>query len=117
MGVVSMRKFKTGATRDDDIAKYDYEGFLSPVVLQRFAEYMNKHRIQADGNVRDSDNWQRGIPKNAYMKSLFRHFMDLWLEHRGYRSRDGTEEALCAIMFNTMGYLLEVLTEKQIKHE
>jgi hypothetical protein len=104
-----MRKFKTGATRDEDTTKPDYEGFLSPIVIKRFGEYMNKHRIQADGAVRDSDNWQRGIPKDAYIKSLLRHIMDLWLEHRGYKSREGVEDALCAIMFNSMGYLHEVL--------
>jgi hypothetical protein len=104
-----MRKFTTGATRDEDTTKPDYEGFLSPIVIKRFGEYMNKHRIQADGKVRDSDNWQRGIPKDAYIKSLLRHIMDLWLEHRGYKSREGVEDALCAIMFNSMGYLHEVL--------
>ena len=104
-----MRKFTTGATRDEDTTKPDYEGFISPIVIKRFGEYMNKHRIQADGAVRDSDNWQRGIPKDAYIKSLLRHIMDLWLEHRGYKSREGVEDALCAIMFNSMGYLHEVL--------
>ena len=47
-----MRKFETGATRDEEIGKYDFEGFLAPTVLVRFAEYMHKHRIQADGNIR-----------------------------------------------------------------
>ena len=32
-----IRKFETGATRDTDQGKYDYEGFLSPVVLDRFS--------------------------------------------------------------------------------
>jgi len=51
-----MRTFKTGATRNDDTGKLDFEGFLSPIALEKFAEYMHKNRIQADGNVRDSDN-------------------------------------------------------------
>jgi hypothetical protein len=106
-----VRTFTTGATRDSDDHKYDYEGFLSPLVLERFAEYMHKHRIQADGSLRDSDNWQKGIPRAQYMKSMFRHFMDVWLRHRGY-SPDGPEfeEALCALLFNVMGYLHEMLT-------
>ena len=94
-----MRVFKTGATRDNDDNKIDYEGFLSPRVLERFGEYMLKHQYQADGKKRDSDNWQKGIPSNAYMKSGFRHFMAWWKEHRGIKTPDGTEENICALMF------------------
>ena len=108
-----IRTFKTGATRDTDQNKADYEGFLSPLVIKRYGEYMNKHRVQPDGNLRDSDNWQKGIPKEEYIKSAFRHFMDWWLENRGFESRDGLEEALCALMFNTMGYLHEILKERE----
>jgi hypothetical protein len=108
-----MRNFKTGATRDTDKDKYDYEGFLSPLVIERFGEYMHKHRLQADGKLRDSDNWQKGIPKEAYMKSGWRHFMDWWKEHRGIPSREGLEDALCAILFNVSGYLHEHLKNKK----
>jgi len=107
-----IRKFETGATRDTDTGKYDYEGFLSPLVLQRFGEYMNKHRKQSDGTLRDSDNWQKGIPQTAYIKSAWRHFHDWWMEHRGYSSREGLEDALCALLFNVMGYLHEHLKIK-----
>lgn len=108
-----IRKFKTGATRDTSQNKPDYEGFLSPLVIKRYGEYMNKHRVQPDGNIRDSDNWQKGIPKEEYMKSAWRHFMDWWLENRGFESRDGEEEALCALIFNTMGCLHEILKERK----
>lgn len=110
-----IRTFSTGATRDTDHNKLDYEGFESPIVMQRFAEYMNKHRIQSDGTLRDSDNWQKGIPKDAYIKSGFRHFMDWWMEHRGYESREGIEDALCALIFNAKGYLHEILKERKYK--
>ena len=106
-----MRTFDTGATRDNEDNKLDFEGFLAPECIIRFAEYMDKHRIQADGEIRDSDNWQKGIPKEAYMKSGWRHFMDWWLEHRGHKSREGLENALCGVIFNAMGYLYEVLNE------
>jgi len=104
-----MRQFDTGATRDSDTDKPDYEGFLSPIVIKRYGEYMNKHRKQVDGKLRDSDNWQKGIPRDAYMKSAFRHFIEWWQEHRGIKTKDGIEEALCALIFNTMGYLHEYL--------
>ena len=103
------RVFKGGATRDTDVGKMDYEGFFSPIVLKRRAEYMHKHRQQSDGKFRESDNWQKGIPVDEYMKSMFRHFVDVWMEHRGYDSREGIEEALCALVFNAEGYLYEIL--------
>lgn len=108
-----MRTFDTGATRDKEEGKLDYEGFVSPLVLERFAQYMDKHRVQADGTLRDSDNWQKGIPKEAYMKSGWRHFVDWWKEHRGYPSREGMEDAICALIFNAQGYLHEHLCEKK----
>jgi len=102
----SMREFDTGATRDTDADKLDYEGFLSPAALRAFAEYMHKHRVQSDGSLRDSDNWQKGIPQDEYMKSMFRHFMEVWEIHRNHPEGDRVD-ALCALLFNVMGYLHE----------
>jgi len=110
--MAEMRQFETGATRNVDQDKFDYEGFLSPLVMDRFAEYMHKHRKQADGKLRDSDNWQKGIPLKAYMKSAYRHFFDWWRQHRGLAGQDTLEDSLCALMFNTMGYLHEMLKAK-----
>lgn len=107
-----MREFETGATRDSDKNKPDYEAFLSPLVIERFGQYMMKHQVQADGQIRSGDNWQKGIPKDAYMKSGWRHFFDWWKEHRGLGSREGLEDALCAILFNVQGYLHEHLKNK-----
>jgi len=111
-----VRKFNTGATRDTDEGKNDYEGFLSPIVLKEFGNYMTKHRIQSDGSLRDSDNWQKGIPREAYIKSAFRHFHDLWMEHRGYKSREGMKDALMGLLFNIMGYTHEYL-KKEYENE
>lgn len=108
-----IRQFETGATRDADEGKHDYEGFLCPLVLERFGEYMTKHRKQSDGGIRDSDNWQKGIPKDAYVKSAFRHYHDWWKQHRGYEGQDDLQESICALMFNAMGYLHELLKKEQ----
>ena len=109
-----LRVFGTGATRDLDNDKLDYEGYLSPKVIKRFAEYMRSHQSTAAG-LRASDNWQNGIPRDAYMKSLLRHVMELWIEHRDSgptpRNRVSFEDVLCAIMFNAMGYLFELMRE------
>ncbi len=118
MSAKAMRTFETGATRDSDDNKLDFEGFLSPFVLERYAQYMNLHRKQADGKLRDSDNWQHGIPLTVYLKSMWRHFFDVWKLHRNancpiYDQKDGhsvkLDEALCAVIFNASGMLHEIM--------
>jgi len=119
--MADIRAFNTGATRDADTGKNDYDGFLSPLVLQAYGDYMTIHRIQSDGAVRDSDNWQKGFGDKHYdvcMKSLWRHFLDFWAIHRGYKrndSKDGHEitliETTCAILFNVMAYMHVYLTK------
>ncbi len=110
--MAEIRKFETGATRDIDVNKYDYEWFLSPLVMERFGKYMHKHRQQPDGNLRDSDNWQKGIPLAAYVKSAFRHFFSWWKSHRGLKTEETIEESICALIFNAQGYLHELLKQK-----
>ena len=110
-GSTEMRKFPGGATRNTEQGKLDFEGFLSPLVLRRYAQYLDLHREQADGVMRDSDNWQKGIPREVYVKSAFRHFVDMWAGHRKVLDVD-IEESCCALMFNVMGYLFETLKDK-----
>lgn len=117
-GDPAFRTFESGATRDLDEHKLDFEGFLSPRVLQRFAEYMHGKRMMADGSLRDSDNWQKGIPLDAYMKSMFRHFMAVWSVHRLAAPCPPNTDDLCGLLFNVMGYLHEVLkTAEELNEE
>ena len=110
-----MREFETGANRDDDHNKVDYEGSLSPLVLHRYAGYIKSKRKIEDGTIRLDDNWKKGFPIESYMKSKWRHFMATWL-HYSKRSDlsgcKGIEESLCAELFNTMGMLHEILKGK-----
>ena len=115
----AMRAFKTGATRNIDTSKFDFEGFISPSVEHRFAQYMHSHRKQKDGTIRDSDNWQKGLPIQVYQKSLVRHLLDLWLLWRGGTPIDSDtgkpcsiQDLLCAIKFNVNGYLHEELKKR-----
>ena len=108
-----MREFKSGATRNDEEGKYDIEVFLSPLVIEVYAKYMHKHRLQSDGKLRASDNWMKGIPKDAYIKSAFRHFVDWWKQHRKIKSEEDLQDSLCALIFNVMGYLYETLKDKK----
>lgn len=116
-----VRRFESGATRDTEDGKLDYEAFLSPAVLRVYADYMHKHRKTSDGGVRAGDDWQKGIPTDVYMKSMWRHFMDVWSWHRdvahGGESLQEAQkikaDALCGVMFNAMGYLHQLLKDDQ----
>lgn len=105
-----VRTFSTGATRDLDTDKHDPEGFLSPLALDAFNTYMHFNRYTAAG-MRDSDNWQKGIPLTAYMKSGFRHFIEWWRGHRKLETKSTVLWALLALMFNVQGYIHELLKE------
>ncbi len=115
----SVRQFESGATRDTDAGKIDYQGFLSHEVLRKYGEYMLRHQKQADGQLRASDNWKKGIPRDAYIKSMYRHMMEVVALHEKEPSAIGTgeggwedhankmDEALNALLFNVMGYSYE----------
>lgn len=104
------RVFSTGASRDTAVGKLDYEGFLSPLVIEAYGTYMNYNRLMKDGSQRASDNWQLGIPKDQYIKSGWRHIIDWWKFHRGHSIKENIVWALCGVLFNASGYLHEALT-------
>lgn len=106
-----MREFETGATRDSEEGKPDFDGYLSLEFLEAYGLYMLKHQKQADGRMRESDNWKKGMGFATFMKSMWRHFFAIWKLHHGgvvYDERDGHRvdmiEALCALFFNVQGY-------------
>ena len=108
-----IRKFNTGANRNSDDGKFDYEGFNNPLVDLSFAKYMHHHRKLEDGTLRDADNWQKGIPVEELMKSLIRHIQDIRLIHRGIIVlEDGKtvtmEEALNGAKFNINALVLSL---------
>lgn len=106
-----IREFATGATRDQNANKYDFGGFTCPLVLERFAEYMHKHRLLPDGTLRAADNWKKGIPLAAYAESEWRHHLDFQKAHQGLPAPD-IEDSICALIFNLQGYLHERLKAK-----
>ena len=103
----TMRTFPSGATRSAEADKFDYSGFLSPHALKRFAAFMQRNRVQADGKLRASDNWKRGMDLTSYKISGIRHTIEgFWLAYDEGRW-DDCDEAACAIIFNFMGWLHE----------
>ncbi len=115
----SQTGFTTGATRSTDANKVDYEGHINPEVLAIYGDYMNRHRVQRDGQLRQSDNWQKGIPLYRYVKSLIRHTFEFWRMWRGTTvlNPDNNklftfQDVLCAILFNVMGIMYEMQRAK-----
>lgn len=109
-----MRQFEGGATRSNNEGKLDYFRFNHPLVEKVFAEYMHKHRKQADGNVRDGNNWWKGWPKETSAESLMRHIKDIELHLANY-PQEATEQlvdSICASIFNLKAMLLQVLREQ-----
>lgn len=104
-----LRAFVTGATRNSDIGKLDYDGALSPLVLDAYVRFLHFHRHLEDGSVRDADNWKKGIPVEAYRKSLWRHFMDAWRGMLGMKIEDNLAFALLGVIFNASGALHELI--------
>ena len=111
-----IRKFETGADRDLDDNKIDFRGMYSPLVLKAYGEYMHAKRIRKDGTIRSNDNWKKGFPYKSFMESGWRHFMDWYTEHEGYKTEEGVKTALMGLMFNAMGYLHQIL-EEELKKE
>jgi hypothetical protein len=107
----SIRTFATGATRDTDTNKLDFDGFLCPLVLERYAEYMHSNRKMADGSIRGSDNWKAGIPQEVYRKSTWRHFFSFWKHCLSGNKALAIVDA-CGILFNVMGWMHE-----ELKHD
>ena len=110
-----MRKFKSGATRNSEDGKIDPEAALSPIVLKAYCEYIARHRLQPDGTSRDDGNWQKLFGEDHYsvcLKSAWRHFLDMWLFHRGEKGRETMEDAIMGVLFNVMAYAYKYLKEK-----
>lgn len=103
-----IRQFSTGATRSSNIGKLNYIKGLCPYTLEAYLQYLDKHRRQSDGNLRDWDNWKQGIPTEEYLASLFRHLVCVWQAHDTKDIIDA--EDACALVFNALGLLRNVVT-------
>jgi hypothetical protein len=114
--VRNIRQFDSGATRDTDIDKPDPEGCFHPLCLKAVSDYMMRHSYLPDGTRRPADNWMKGMPRSAWRKSLERHWLDARLHDRGHgdQAREPMIDALCAIIFNAQGRLLEELLGRNL---
>lgn len=96
------RKFKTGAVRDSEDEKEDYIESISWLAMKRFAKYMTKCASRYG-----KGNWIKGIPTDAYERSLMRHIQKyLSNKYYGSKSEIGVDH-LAAAMFNLQGLMHE----------
>ena len=114
-----IQTFDSGATRTSEDGRLSYVRGLSSVVLRRYLQYLAKHRKQADGSMREFDNWKQGIPMRRSFDGLGRHFFTLWLLMEGLDIYDDSgqediQDVLCAIMFNTMSMLHQEMMQPRI---
>jgi hypothetical protein len=111
-----MRHFIGGASRNTDDTKADPEGCFHPLVLREVSEYMKKHSFLPDGTRRPADNWQHGMPRAVWRKSLERHWLDVRLHDKGFsdKAHESLIDALCAVIFNAQGRLLEELLGRDL---
>ena len=72
---------------------------------------MRDHNIKNGELKRNEANWKKGMPKQSYLESKARHFLEAWITHEGYEDGD-IEDLICADIFNAQGYLHEILVEK-----
>lgn len=109
--------FEGGALRSNGANRIDPLGYISPKAMQVYYEYMLKNQQLPDGRRRRSDNWKAGMPVPRYASSLMRHTHDFhthWDELKHGSAPDDfatlqlVREALCGILFNTIGMLHEM---------
>lgn len=106
----TLRTFPGGATRDTAEGKPVPWRYGSAVTDKLFGEYMLKHQVQSDGEIRDGDNWKSGFGIAVLDDSLSRHVQDYRLIQEGNshlaREQD-VIEVLCAILFNVQALIKE----------
>jgi len=102
-----VRKFKTGAIRDNDENKVNFIETISWTAFNRYAKYMTGKATKYGRG-----NFKKGIPIESYEESLIRH-IDKYLRNK-YENGDDekNEDHLAAAVFNLFGIMHE---EEKIK--
>lgn len=102
-----VRKYKTGAIRDDDTSKEDYVETVSWTAMKRFAKYMTGKKKRYG-----SGNFKKGLPIEWYEQSLIRHLQKFMENKYEGGLVEVNEDHLSAMVFNIFGIMHE---EERIK--
>ena len=95
-----MRKFKSGAVRDDATGKEDYIETFSWTAQKRFAGYMTDKKTKYG-----EGNFKKGIPTESYEKSLVRHLQKYLANKYESGTDEIDEDHLSAMRFNIDGLM------------
>lgn len=103
-----IRKFESGAVRDSEAKKEDYIETISWTAFKRYAEFMTGKK-----NRYGSGNFKKGIPIDAYERSLIRHITKYLINKFENGSLEKEEDHLCSMLFNIFGIIHE---EERLKN-
>jgi len=107
-----MRKFTTGAVRDDDTHKEDYIETISWTAMKRYAQFMTSKKEKYGAG-----NFKKGIPIESYEQSLLRHVQ----KYLSNKYEDGDVEKdemhLEAMLFNIFGIIHEQERNKRNENQ
>ncbi len=97
-----MRKFTTGAVRDDDTSKEDYIETISWTALKHYGKYMTGKKKKYGAG-----NFKKGIPIESYEQSLVRHLQKYLANKYENGTEEKDEDHLSAMLFNIFGIIHE----------
>jgi hypothetical protein len=97
-----MRKFKTGAVRDDDNGKEKYQETIAWRSLKRYAQYMTGKQSKYG-----KGNFKKGIDIESYEDSMMRHMQKYFENKHEDGQVEKGEDHLSAIVFNVFGIMFE----------
>ena len=97
-----VRKFSTGAIRDNEDGKEDYSETISWTAFKRYAEYMTGKKKKYG-----SGNFKKGIPIESYEQSLLRHISKYMINKYEGGDLETDQDHLSAMVFNIFGIMHE----------
>lgn len=99
--------FPSGAIRDSQEDKPDFNETISWTAFNRYAKYMTGKKSKYGAG-----NFKRGIPTESYVKSMLRH-VDKFMRNTFENGDDEkNEDHLSAIVFNVFGIMHNEEQEK-----
>jgi hypothetical protein len=97
-----VRKFASGAIRDQDDSKEDYSETISWTAFKRYAQFMTRQKKKYG-----TGNFKKGIPIESYEQSLLRH-VQKYMENKYEQGIVEVDyDHLSAIVFNVFGIMHE----------
>ncbi len=97
---LKIRKFTSGAIRDNDETKEDYIETISWTAMKRYAQYMTGKKKKYGAG-----NFKKGIIDSSYEQSTLRHVQKYLSNKYELGNCEKEEDHLSAILFNVFGLI------------